>query len=120
MVGSYKQEIHDIRVLSACPLCNQAYNAPMDAVLIEDQAEAHLLYLECPYCSISVLALIVDQASGMASVSLVTDLEASEVAVFKNGQAITDDDAYDIMDALHSKTMQREFFETLISNTSHS
>ena len=78
------------KVISKCPVCDHAY-ANVDAKLLEEDAESHLVYIRCSKCQTAILALVVFQTVGIISYGLITDLTEEEVLKFKNAESLSDD-----------------------------
>jgi hypothetical protein len=79
------------KLLTHCPLCQTPYEDSSIHLLGEDGA-ARLFHLTCARCSHSVLAVILENQSGISSVGLVTDLEAQDAVRFRDAEPITADD----------------------------
>lgn len=67
-----------LRLVSRCPLCEASYN-PMEAKVLSEREDGHLLHIRCKKCRNSVLALVTVTAAGVSSVGLVTDLTYDDV-----------------------------------------
>ncbi len=80
-----------LKVVSACPVCKRRYD-PVEARILMEKNDTHLLHMKCQSCSSSVLAVLMSNSAGMSSVGLVTDLSADEVMYFKNAQKVEYDD----------------------------
>lgn len=96
--------LDNLKFVSYCPLCNSAYN-PLEAKILEERDDAHLVHVRCRNCQSAIVALIVSGGLGVSSIGLVTDLSAEDVVHFKNEEPITIDDVL----ALHEELKQRRF-----------
>lgn len=96
--------LDNLKFVSYCPLCNSAYN-PLEAKILEEREDAHLVHVRCRNCHSAIVALIVAGGLGVSSIGLVTDLSSEDVLRFKNGEPITIDDILD----LHHKLKEQRF-----------
>ncbi len=77
--------------ISHCPVCNIRYN-PIEAKVLEEKKENHLLYVKCRNCQSAVLTLVISNNLGLTSVGLITDLDGDEVLKFKDQKGISHDE----------------------------
>ncbi len=85
-----------LKIISACPLCNVHYN-PLQAHVIDQRDDAHLLHLECRNCGSEVVAAVLNDQVGVSSVGLITDLTSDDVLKFKDDASdVTVDDVIDL------------------------
>ena len=89
-----------LRLVSYCPLCHTQY-LPMEASVLEERNDAHLIYAQCRTCNSSILALVYREEGGTCSVGLVTDLTKEEVMKYRNAEEITADDVIDVHQLLN-------------------
>ena len=87
------------KLLTHCPLCDAAYGDGSVRPLGESGA-TRLYHLTCPACAHSVLAVILEHASGVSSIGLVTDLEAQDAFRFRDANPISSDDCVRAHEAL--------------------
>lgn len=85
----------NMKVMSACPVCNVSYN-PMQARVIDEADDARLIFIQCEKCSSSVVAVVMHGGLGVTSVGLITDLHAEEVLKYKDASPISEDDVLEI------------------------
>jgi len=102
----------DLRMLSACPMCQTAYH-PLKTRVVAERGDAHLLYLECRQCSSAVVAIVTAGNSGLQSVGAVTDLTRSELAQAATDVTVSTDDVVDLVEWLEQDvsvqlTLRRE------------
>ena len=71
-----------LRMISYCPLCESSYN-PMEAKVLGEKEDGHLLHIRCKKCWNSILALVLVSNAGVSSVGLVTDLTFEDVVKFR-------------------------------------
>lgn len=79
-------------MISFCPLCETNYN-PMEARVLGEKEDGHLLHIRCKKCWNSILALVLVSNAGVSSVGLITDLTFGDVQKFstKETRVTTDD-----------------------------
>ena len=95
-----------LRLVSYCPVCETRYNA-MEAQVLGNDGETHLLHVQCRKCQNSILALVLVNQVGASSVGLLTDLTYEDVLQFKDNSAITVNDVIDIHTQLESSLIDR-------------
>lgn len=84
-----------MRLISACPVCNQAYD-PVAAQVIEEKDTLHLLHIQCKSCGGNVVSVVFSDGFGVSSMGLVTDLTAEDVVGFKDAPPIVVDDVMEM------------------------
>ena len=93
---------HDgLRIVSYCPLCEAEFN-PMEARVLGEDGETHLLHVRCRSCANAILALVLVTKTGVSSVGLVTDLSYDDVVKFKAEGNVSIDDVLAVHGALES------------------
>lgn len=80
-----------MRIVSRCPLCDSRSNA-MEARLLGENGDTHLLHIRCRKCANSILALVLISTSGASTVGMVTDLSFDDVMRLRRGRRLTIDD----------------------------
>jgi hypothetical protein len=101
-------------MISYCPLCEASYN-PMEAKILGEQEDGHLLHIRCKKCWNSVLALVMVSNVGVSSVGLVTDLTFEDVVRFReNPVAVTVDDVISVHDLLEEP--EGEFIDAILAS----
>lgn len=89
-------------MISYCPLCETAYN-PMEARILDEKEDGHLLHIRCKKCWNSILALVLVSNVGVSSVGLVTDLVYEDVQKFRTGTSeVTVDDVLEVHELLEN------------------
>ena len=83
-----------LRFLSVCPLCEASYN-PLEARILSEENNSHLLHIQCRKCSNALLALVLVSQMGISSVGLITDLSFDDVLKYKDEAEVTADDVLD-------------------------
>jgi len=78
-------------LITHCPVCGLRYN-PLEAKVVEEVNNAHLVHIKCRHCQGSILAVIAASALGISSVGLITDLSGDDVIKFKQAEPISFDD----------------------------
>ena len=86
-----------LKNISHCPLCRKKYD-PLQAMLLEENEEAHLIYIKCSHCQSSMVVLIMSQGPVVSSMGVVTDLNAEDLVKFKQGNALKEDDVLAVHD----------------------
>ena len=87
---------HDgLRIVSYCPLCEAEFN-PMEARVLGEEGETHLVHVRCRSCLNAILALVLITKAGVSSVGLVTDLSYEDVIRFKTGAKVSVDDILEV------------------------
>lgn len=82
-------------LITHCPVCNLRYD-PIEARILEEGDNAHLVFIKCRDCASAVLAVIVSNNMGISSIGLITDLSAEDVIRFKQRGKISVDDVIEV------------------------
>lgn len=85
----------DLRILTVCPLCRAAH-PQLQAQVVAERDDAHLLFLECRQCGSAVVAIVTVGVSGLTSVGAVTDLTSAEVVDLPDRRTVVPDDVIDL------------------------
>jgi hypothetical protein len=80
-----------LKLISRCPLCKTSYD-PLEAKVLQERDDAHLLHIICRKCANAVLALIFVSNDGVSSVGLVTDCSYDDVLRFRESGEVSIDD----------------------------
>ncbi len=80
-----------LKIASYCPLCETRYN-PMEAQVVGEEGDTHLLHVRCRKCANSILALVLVNHVGVSSVGLVTDLTFDDVLRLREHRRLSADD----------------------------
>ncbi len=91
-----------LKLISFCPLCETHYN-PMEAQLVGEKENSHLLHITCKKCSNSIIALVLISPGNVSSVGLITDLSFDDVLKFRRAPEVAVDDVLDIHAALEDE-----------------
>ena len=101
-------------MISYCPLCEASYN-PMEARILDEKEDGHLLHIRCKKCWNSILALVMVSNVGVSSVGLVTDLIFEDVQKFRMATSeVSLDDVLEIHEVLENDT-QGEFIDAILA-----
>ena len=73
----------------------------MEARVIFERDDSHLVHVQCRKCSNSILALVMVSPVGMMSQGVVTDLTVEDVMRFREGAEVSLDDAINTHKLLH-------------------
>lgn len=76
----------------------------MEARVIDERDDKHLMHIRCKKCAHSILALVLTTGMGVSSMGLLTDLTFDDVMKFRSADAVTLDDVI----ALHQLLERRE------------
>ena len=77
----------------------------MEARVIDEREDKHLMHIRCKKCAHSILALVLVSGTGVSSMGLLTDLTFDDVLKFRDAQPITVDD---VIAFHHALTQQEE------------
>lgn len=103
----FHEEGDNTRLISACPICGTRYRLEETQVL-EEKTAGHLIYIQCRKCASSVVTLIYVHSLGISSMSIVTDLNSSEIMKFKDQPPLSEDDVIDIHCLLKNTSVRFE------------
>lgn len=87
-------------LITHCPVCGLRYN-PLEAKVVEEVNNAHLIHIKCRHCQATILAVVFISSLGVSSVGIVTDLESDEIIKFKSAKPINCDDVIEIHQLLN-------------------
>lgn len=96
-----------LKLVSFCPVCETRYN-PMEARLLGEQGETHLLHVQCRKCQHSILAIVLVNHIGASSVGLLTDLSYDDVVRVKAQPQVSVDDVIEVHRLFQSANWDRE------------
>lgn len=95
-----------LKLVSYCPVCETRYN-PMEARMLGQDGETHLLHVQCRKCSSSILSLVLVNEAGASSVGLLTDLSYEDVIRFRSNSAVSLDDVIEVHTYLENGSWER-------------
>lgn len=72
----------------------------MEARVLREDGETHLLHVRCRSCANAILALVLVTKAGVSSVGLVTDLSYDDVMKFHRETRVSIDDVVSVHQAL--------------------
>jgi hypothetical protein len=105
---SYYQD--GLRMISFCPLCETNYN-PMEARVLGEKEDGHLLHIRCRKCWNSILALVLVSNAGVSSIGLITDLTYDDVRKFSSrDQTVSTDDVIAVHQLLSDESQDSSDF----------
>ncbi|MDO8669269.1 MAG: hypothetical protein Q7K65_03165 [Candidatus Buchananbacteria bacterium] len=84
-----------LKMISHCPVCHYS-NTAIEAKVLEENDNSHLVYIKCKRCQSAVLALFSSNSFGISSIGVITDFESYEVAKFKNLSRVNNDDVLSV------------------------
>lgn len=82
---------NNVKLVAYCPLCEQKFN-PLEAQVLDERDEAYLVYFKCRKCYSSIVALVMANPWGLASIGLVTDLNNADLLRLRDSESVSDDD----------------------------
>lgn len=100
-----------LKNISHCPLCRKKYD-PMQATLLEESEEAHLVHIKCQHCQSSIVVLILQQGPVVSSMGVVTDLNKEDIMRLKSNGTIKEDDVL----AVHHGLQEQRIIKQLMHN----
>ena len=102
-------------MISYCPLCETSYN-PMEARVLGEKEDGHLLHIRCKKCWNSILALVLVSNVGVSSVGLVTDLTYEDVVKFREAptEGVTLDDVISVHQLLEEER-EGDFIDAVLA-----
>ncbi len=92
-------QTNGLRLVSYCPVCETRSN-PMNARMLGQDGETHLLHIQCHKCQNAFLALVLVDQVGATSVGLLTDLAYDDVVRFGKERSVSINDVISIHNAL--------------------
>ncbi|OGY45121.1 MAG: hypothetical protein A3J62_00940 [Candidatus Buchananbacteria bacterium RIFCSPHIGHO2_02_FULL_38_8] len=84
-----------LKTVFRCPVCSNRYN-PIEAKILAERDNAHLIYLQCLNCQTAILAVILANNLGLSSVGAITDLTSEDVLKFQESEAVSFDDVIEM------------------------
>ncbi|MBI4435531.1 hypothetical protein HY630_02575 [Candidatus Uhrbacteria bacterium] len=96
-----------LKLVSFCPVCETRYN-PMEARVLGEQGETHLLHVQCRKCQNSILALVLVNQVGASSIGLLTDLSYEDVVRAKTSRCVSVDDVIGVHQMLEARHWEQE------------
>jgi hypothetical protein len=96
-------------LITHCPVCNSRYN-PIEARILEENNETHLVHVRCRGCLSAVLALIITNNVGVSSIGLITDLDSNDVIKFRKMPSISCDDVIEAHQVLTREKALIDYF----------
>lgn len=99
-----------LKNISHCPLCRKKYQ-PLQATLLEENEEAHLIYIKCSHCQSSMVVLIMSQGPVVSSMGVVTDLNPKDLAKIKQRGFLKEDDILAVHNLFKDKILIKELIK---------
>lgn len=106
MMSSFEE---GLKLISFCPLC-QSRQGAMEANILEESGESHLIHLRCQNCQTAILALVTLTPLGLNSIGTITDLSVIDAQRFKDAESLETDEIIDLHQILKN---QSQFFALL-------
>mgnify|MGYP001568762633 CR=1 FL=1 len=79
----------------------------MEARVLDEDGETHLLHVRCKNCANAMLALVLVTKAGVSSVGLVTDLSYEDVVQFRSSAKVSVDDVLSIHGILEQGKLEK-------------
>ena len=98
----------NLKLVSVCPLCNAAKES-LNAQVVEENEDMHLMHMECIKCGNAIIALVVHGANGLNSVGMLTDLTYKDVVKFRSSASVEIDDSLAFYEAMQNQTQFKEY-----------
>ncbi len=92
-----------LKLISFCPLCQAKQNA-MEAKVIEQSGESHLIHMHCVQCQMAILALVTVTPAGLSSVGMVTDLSIADAQQFRLAEPVDIDETMELYALVKDRT----------------
>ena len=80
----------------------------MEAQVLGEEGESHLLHVRCRRCEHAMLALVLVTKTGVSSVGLATDLSYNDVVKFQAGGSVSIDDVMEAHKGFESGEILRK------------
>ena len=87
------------QLISRCPLCNAGYRME-DAQIIEASDESSSVYVECPRCKSSIMAVVAMSGMGMISLGMVTDMTREDIDKFRLSPSVSGNELLEMIQLL--------------------
>lgn len=97
-------------LITHCPVCNVRYD-PLEARVLEERENAHLVYIKCRQCQSAILALIMANSLGISSMGLITDLNSDDILKFKAAKPVSCDDVIEVHQFLNKEKVLIDYFD---------
>lgn len=88
--------------ITNCPVCQIRYE-PLEARILDESDNSHLVYVKCQHCQSAVLAVLLTNQLGVSSIGLITDLSSDDVMLLKDSKPITIDEVIEAHEFLNSQ-----------------
>ncbi len=98
--GRFSEE--GLKMMTHCPVCHYQYN-PMEAKVLDENDNAHLIHVKCRRCQSSVVALVMTNSFGISSIGLITDLDGLEIIRFRDMAKVEADDVIEAFEKVSLK-----------------
>jgi hypothetical protein len=96
-----KEQEHDLKHLTKCPLCKAKYSHSQASVLEENEART-VFHLTCSKCNSAVIAFVSDSQQGIVSLGVATDLTGQEAGKFLKSNTIEPEEVLNVYEYLNN------------------
>lgn len=97
-----REQEHNLKNLTKCPLCKAKYDHS-GAFVLEESNSRTVFHLTCSECQSAVLAFVTESKQGVVSLAIATDLSSKEAGAILGKNAIGKDDVLEIYKYLNNK-----------------
>jgi len=87
---------HTLHLIKICPVCQAKFGAESLSVVEKNEEGKVLVLLSCKNCQSSLLARVVEMPFGILGTAALTDIQASEVKKFMEGEKVAFDDVLEL------------------------
>mgnify|MGYP001369136051 CR=1 FL=1 len=97
-------------LITHCPICNLKYD-PLEAKILDENNDSHLVYIKCRNCTSAILAVIVSNNMGVSSIGLITDLNSDDVIKFRDQEHISADEVIEAYQFFNKEKILIDHFD---------
>lgn len=97
-------------LITHCPVCSLRYD-PLEAKILDEGDNSHLVYIKCRSCKSAILAVIMANNLGISSVGLITDLTGDDVLKFRETVAVHCDDVIEVHQFLNKEKVIVDYLD---------
>jgi hypothetical protein len=97
-----KYPVDGLKLVASCPVCQTEHN-PVETAILEESDNSHLLYIKCRKCGSGVAASLTPGAYGVASLGVLTDLNAVEIKQATDWGIVSDEDVLGVVESFKKR-----------------
>lgn len=87
--------IPNLQIITKCPMCNGSYKKE-DIKVINKNDGTISIYLSCSHCKSSVVMLLIVGPTGVASISIPTDITEEDFEKIRKNDVVSYDDVLEM------------------------